>query len=227
MYFFYNSPNAALNCLFKCYDVTITYQPHWQVWLWCVWSASEKNCTAQNPQVNFVHFITVPPFIQVHIILNASISISSFCLFVWTCGVEVAVMKHGMKISTVVAMDADWKIIIIFFHLTKKTGLQVHPTTDMQVTESREEEKTEPSDKRRSSSVCFCYGLTSAGRKTLNVTWMELKSGRWMAEMAKYIYTYTYIHAKVERRMLVWISQAQFWVAGTLLDCFVQKHLAQ
>lgn len=167
---------TALTCLFKCYDVTITYQPHWQVWLWCVWSAFEKNCLAQNPQVNFVHFITVAPFIQVHIILNASISISSFCLFVWTCGVEVAVVKHGMKISTVVAMDADWKIIIIFFHLTKKTGLQVHPTTDMQVTESREEEKTEPSDTRRSSSVCFCYGLTSAGRKTLNVTWMELKS---------------------------------------------------
>lgn len=75
----------------------------------CIW---KKNRIAQNPRVNFVHFITVPPFIQVHIILNASISISSFCLFVWTCGAEVAVMKHGMKISTVVAMDADRKIII-------------------------------------------------------------------------------------------------------------------
>jgi len=53
------------------------------------------------------------------------------------------VVRHGMKISTVVAMDADLRIffIFIFFHLTKKTGLQVHPTTDMQFTESREEEK--------------------------------------------------------------------------------------
>lgn len=32
-------------------------------------------------------------------------------------------------------------LFCFFFHLTKKTGLQVHPTTDMQFTESREEEK--------------------------------------------------------------------------------------
>lgn len=35
-------------------------------------------------------------------------------------------------------------ILLLFFfflHLTKKTGLQVHPTTDMQFTESREEGK--------------------------------------------------------------------------------------
>lgn len=54
-------------------------------WIVIAWRKS-----TQNPQVsvNFLHFITVAPFIQVHIILNASISISSFCLFwmnVW-CG---------------------------------------------------------------------------------------------------------------------------------------------
>lgn len=61
--------------------------------------------------------------------------------------VEIAVVRHGMNISIVVSMDADQEKLSIliflfyFFHLTKKTGLQVHPTTDMQFTESREEGK--------------------------------------------------------------------------------------
>lgn len=151
----------------------------------------------------FVHFITVAPFIQVHIILNASISISSFCWFAWTCGVEAAVVKHGMKIPTVVAMDADWKIIIIFFHLTKKTGLQVHPTTDMQVTESREEEKlSQVTHGAPQVFVSATVWRVLGGKRWTSHGW-NWKVGKWMAEMTKYIYTYTYIHAKVERRMLI------------------------
>lgn len=92
-------------------------------------------------------------------------------VFEWTCGVEAAVVRHGMKISTLVAMDADWEIIIIiiiyllFFPLTKKTGLQVQPTTDMQfffLTESREEEKV---SHVTPGAPPLCYGLTSARRK--------------------------------------------------------------
>lgn len=188
----------------------------------CIWK--KLHCTESSSQFStFYYYSTIYTSTYNFECINFHIIFLFVCLNVW-CGSSsdetwdenINCSCHGCRLKN-----------YYFFHLTKKTGLQVHPTTDMQVTESREEEKTEPSDKRRSSSVCFCYGLTSAGRKTLNVTWMELKSGRWMAEMTKYIYTYTYIHAKVERRMLVWISQAQFWVAGTLLDCFVQKHLAQ
>lgn len=68
-------------------------------------------------------------------------------------------------------MDADWEIIIIiiiyllFFPLTKETGLQVQPTTDMQfffLTESREEEKV---SQVTPDAPPLCYGLTSARRK--------------------------------------------------------------
>lgn len=60
----------------------------------------------------------------------------------WACAVErERWWEHGMKISTGVFMDADWErfffwffyFYLFFCHLTKKTGLQVHPTTDMQV----------------------------------------------------------------------------------------------
>lgn len=186
-FFFYNSPNAALNCLFKCYDVTITYRPHWQAWLWCVRSASEKksHCTESSSQFRtFYYCSTIYTSTYNFECINFHIIFLFVCLNVWCGSSSDETWDENINCSCHGCRPKNY----YFFHLTKKTGLQVHPTTDMQVTESREEEKTEPSDKRRSSSVCFCYGLTSAGRKTLNVTWMELKSGRWMAEMAKYIY---------------------------------------
>ncbi|MEQ2185918.1 hypothetical protein GOODEAATRI_023048 [Goodea atripinnis] len=104
-----------------------------------------------------------------------------------------------MKISIVVGMDADQEIIntyffFFFFHLTKKTGLQIHPTTNMQFTESKEEEKKLSSDTQPSSDVCFCYGSTSAGRKTLCAGWMEMK--RWQMNGGD-DNTYTCFYAKV------------------------------
>lgn len=96
-------------------------------------------------------------------------------------------------------MDAEnWEISTFFLHLTKKTGLQVHPTTDMQFTESREEEKTEPSDTQRSSSLSFCYGLTSAGRTCWVSVGGNRETGKWKAGMDKYIDIYWHIEAKVE-----------------------------
>lgn len=85
-----------------------------------------------------------------------------------------------MRISTVVAMDADWEIIFFFFCFVfsldqkdRNTGSPNHRHAIYWVKRGRE---TEPSGTQRSSSVRFCYSLTSAGRKTLRVSWMKLKS---------------------------------------------------
>lgn len=96
-----------------------------------------------------------------------------------------------MEISTGVVMDAENGEIGTFFpHLTEKTGLRVHPTTDMQVTEWREEGKTEPRDAQRSSSLSFCYGLTSAGRTCWASVAGNRDTGTWKAGMDKYIDIY-------------------------------------
>lgn len=192
-FFFYNSPNAALNCLFKCYDVTITYQPHWQVWLWCVWSAFEKNCIAQNPQVNLVHFITVPPFIQVHIILNASISISSFCLFVWTCGVEVAVMKHGMKISTVVAMDADWKIIIFSTWPKRQDYRFTQPRTCKLLSQERKKKLSQVTSGAPRVFVSATVWRVLGGKRWTSHGWNWKVADGWLRWLNIYIHILTYM----------------------------------
>lgn len=113
-------------------------------------------------------------------------------VFEWTCGVEIAVVTHGMKISTVVAMDADWEIIF-FFHLTKKTGLQVHPTTDMQVTESREEEKVnQVTHNAPQLFVAATVWQVLGGKRCVSAGW-NWNAGKWMAEMNKYIHLYLHI----------------------------------
>ena len=154
---------------------------------------------AQNPRVsvNFLHFITVAPFIQVHIILNASISISSFCLFFgWTCGVEIAVVTHGMKISTVVAMNADWEIFFFSTWPKRQDYRFTQPRTCKLLSQERKETWTRwrttfldcllllRFDKCREENAACQLG----GTETVANGWL-----RWIN-----IYIYTHMYAKVE-----------------------------
>lgn len=105
-----------------------------------------------------------------------------FVLFEWMCGVEIAVVRHGMKISTVVAMDADLRFFFFsfFFHLTKKTGLQVHPTTDMHFTESREEEKKKRNKWHKTLLEClFLLRFDKCCEENNVVCQLDFKRKRW------------------------------------------------
>lgn len=164
-----------------------------------VWVHGKKTWLAQNPQVsvNFLHFITVAPFIQVHIILNASIFhiIFFFVLFLgWTCGVEVAGGEtwnenincscHGCRLRNLFFCFVFLFLLLFFFlHLTKKTGLQVHPTTDMQFTESREEEKL--NRVTRGAPPLFVsatvWQVLGGKQRPVSVGW-NWNAGRWMMD---------------------------------------------
>lgn len=100
-----------------------------------------------------------------------------------------------MEISTAVALDADWKnhlrFLIFFFHLTKKTGLQVHPTTDMQFTESREEEEeNDVTHGHPRVLVSATVWRVLEGRRRVSDAWKET-----MAEMT---HTGARVYAEVE-----------------------------
>lgn len=137
------------------------------------------------------------------------------------CGVEIAVVRHGMEISTVVAMDADWEIIFFFFfHLTKKTGLQVHPTTDMQFTESREEGKlNHVTHDAPQVFVSATVWQVLGGKRCVSGGW-NWKAGRWMAEMGEYINIYLHI-CKCGKNESTFIKRTVVWAAGTFTPLFL------
>ena len=150
---------------------------------------------AQNPRVsvNFLHFITVAPFIQVHIILNASISISSFCLFFgWTCGVEIAVVTHGMKISTVVAMNADWEIFFFSTWPKRQDYRFTQPRTCKLLSQERKETWTRWRTTFPRLFVAATVWQVPGGKRCVSAG-RNWNGGKWMAEMNKYIHLYPHV----------------------------------
>lgn len=111
-----------------------------------------------------------------------------FVCFEWTCGVEIAVVKHGMKISTVVAMDADWEIIYFFSTWPKRQDYRfTQPRTCNLLSQERKKKWTS-----RHTALLECLFLLQFDK-----CWEENavcpldeteKVGEWMAEMSKYIH---------------------------------------
>lgn len=102
----------------------------------CIWK--KLHCTESSSQFStFYYCSTIYTSTYNFECINFHIIFLFVCLNVW-CGSSsdetwdenINCSCHGCRLKN-----------YYFFHLTKKTGLQVHPTTDMQVTESREEEK--------------------------------------------------------------------------------------
>lgn len=118
-----------------------------------------------------------------------------FVLFLgWTCGVEVAGGEtwnenincscHGCRLRNLFFCFVFLFLLLFFFlHLTKKTGLQVHPTTDMQFTESREEEKL--NRVTRGAPPLFVsatvWQVLGGKQRPVSVGW-NWNAGRWMMD---------------------------------------------
>lgn len=84
---------------------------------------------------------------------------------VW-CGERERRWHMGWKYWPQLPWMQTWELYFLNFFLfiffstwPKKTGLQVHPTTDMQFTESREDEETEWTRAKTLPSLCLCYGF--------------------------------------------------------------------
>lgn len=120
----------------------------------------------------------------------------------WMC--EAGVI-HGMKISTVVAMDADLRNIIFFFSTKedRTTGSPNHGHAIYRVKKGRKKTR----DAQRSSS--FCYSLTSAGRKTLCIIPMD----GWDDEYTSHHPTHAH---RWDARLLKYCSRVWRWGAGQL-----------
>lgn len=98
-----------------------------------------------------------------------------------------------------------------FFHWTKKTGLQVHPSTTCKFLLSQEKKKKKKPEggAARRSLTCFCYWVLGDGERHFNATKQAEKN--WVS------YRYIYIHKDV-----CWSEGGVYWhLEGAGLECKV------
>lgn len=190
----------------------------------CIWK--ELHCTESSSQFRtFYYCCTIYTSTYNFECINFHIIFLFVCLNVW-CGSSsdetwdenINCSCHGCRLKNYYYFFSTWP--------KRQDYRFTQPRTCKLLSQERKKKLSQVTSGAPRVFVSATVWRVLGGKRWTSHGW-NWKVGRWMAEMTKYIYTYTYIHAKVERRMLVWISQAQFWVAGTLLDCFVQKHLAR